>query len=366
MNILILTPDRVGSTLLQRLVTIYANINQTDKITVNLHELTNGLAVQQNETYGIEMLGKSPTTWGYHQSLGQIVDLLKASNTDITSRLAYYHLKNRRDSLADQLSFYEYLNNNFFIISARRRNLFEHAVSWGISVESKKLNVYSFEEKYQTFKNIAENQIDIDQNTIAKYLNQYDEYLAWVDSHFQVNSYFYYEDNISELEQYILNLNPFKQANLSTTWKDKFNIEWNDWNKMHYLLSLVPFNHEFTEDEKSFMKENINAYTSARGKIQDMQDAGLLVSGVPIKLHTLAEKSKVVHNLEHCLDTYNKWIVNKNPSYALPYTQETLLQIATSEKSKWQFGNIDTSSLLSYNDIDKDSLKSSDLKFDDE
>ena len=43
MNVLILTPDRVGSTLLQRLITVYANINQTNNITVNLHELTNGI-----------------------------------------------------------------------------------------------------------------------------------------------------------------------------------------------------------------------------------------------------------------------------------------------------------------------------------
>lgn len=44
MNILILTPDRVGSTLLQRLITVYANINENhNPLTINLHELTNEL-----------------------------------------------------------------------------------------------------------------------------------------------------------------------------------------------------------------------------------------------------------------------------------------------------------------------------------
>ena len=112
MNILILTPDRVGSTLLQRLVTVYANINQPEKLTVNLHELTNGLAIYHNDFYGIEMLGKKENTWGYHQTLSEIVNLLENSKTDITSRLAYYHLKNRQDSIQDRLSFYEYLNNS--------------------------------------------------------------------------------------------------------------------------------------------------------------------------------------------------------------------------------------------------------------
>jgi len=41
MNILILTSDPVGSTLLQRVLTVYANINETNKLSVNLHELTN-------------------------------------------------------------------------------------------------------------------------------------------------------------------------------------------------------------------------------------------------------------------------------------------------------------------------------------
>ena len=48
MNVLILTPDRVGSTLLQRLITIYATINENhNPLTINLHELTNGLVTYE-------------------------------------------------------------------------------------------------------------------------------------------------------------------------------------------------------------------------------------------------------------------------------------------------------------------------------
>lgn len=361
MNVLILTPDRVGSTLLQRLITVYANINKPDEPTVNLHELTNGLAVYNNPKYG-DMLGKRENSWGYYQSLKQIVDLLSSSKYDITSRLAYYHLKNRKDSIGDQLSFYEYLNNNFYIVAARRRNLFEHAVSWGISVESKKLNVYSFEEKYQTFKDIYAKGIKIDQNTMAKYLKQYDEYTQWVDAHFNVNAYFDYEDHLPDIEQFILNLNVFAQNGLSKTWKDHFGIEWNDWNKMHYLLSLNPFGQEFTQEEKDFIKDNIDLYTSARVAIQDMQDTGLMVSGIPIKLQTLAEKSKVVHNLEHCLDTYNKWVSYTNPTYAVEYNPAEIVDRALLENKSWKFGNIDTSSQLTYNDVDSQTLGHSDLK----
>ena len=362
MNILILTPDRVGSTLLQRLAAVYASINQSDPVTVNLHELTNGLVRYHNEKYGIPMLGKKSDAWGYHQSLKEVVELLKSVDHGVSSRLAHYHIKNRKDKLSDQLSFYEYLNNNFFIIATRRRNVFEHAISWGITVESKKLNVYQFEEKYETYKTIYDKGINIDQHTLEKYLTQYDEYMQWVDSHFNVNAYFYYEDHLLNIEQFILNLNAFKQQNYTVTWEDKFGISWNDWNKVHYLLSLVPFNQKFTQEENDFIKSNIAVYTQVRSYIQDIQDDGLLVGGIPIKLQTMSEKAKIIHNLEYCLDTYNNWITHNNPAYAIGYQPAEIADIAGLELANWKLGSVDTNSLLSYTDIDETTLLISDLK----
>ena len=43
MNVLILTPDGVGSTLLQRVLTISMQLHEFDRPVINLHELTNGL-----------------------------------------------------------------------------------------------------------------------------------------------------------------------------------------------------------------------------------------------------------------------------------------------------------------------------------
>ena len=42
MNVLVLTPDAVGSTLIQRLLTIYMQLNQFDRPVINLHELSKG------------------------------------------------------------------------------------------------------------------------------------------------------------------------------------------------------------------------------------------------------------------------------------------------------------------------------------
>ena len=66
MNVLILTPDRVGSTLLQRLITIYMQFHEYDRPVINLHELTNGLIKYYSPTFNDEVLGKGTgDEWGY-------------------------------------------------------------------------------------------------------------------------------------------------------------------------------------------------------------------------------------------------------------------------------------------------------------
>jgi len=363
MNVLILTPDRVGSTLLQRLVTVYANINENnDPLTINLHELTNGITSYHNDTYNRSMLGKKEGHWGYHQSLKTVVDLLKNCDHDVVSRLAHYHIKNRKDSLPDQLDFYRYLNENFYIIAAKRKNLFEHAMSWCISVESKKLNVYSFEEKHRIFEHIHRNGINVQYESMEKYLNQYKDYLDWIDSHFQVNSYFEYERDLPNIENFILQQNIFKSIQNPLNWQDRFGISWNDWNRMHYLLSLVMFKYTFSQEEKQFMSDNIDLYSACRAEIQDLQDSGILVSGIPIKLHTLEQKAKVIHNIGDCLTYYNKWISVLQPEFAVGYDPETLTRAAQLEHQQWKSQM--PGSLLTVNELPKEKLALSDLKFD--
>lgn len=357
MNVLILTPDRVGSTLLQRLMTVYAIINSPgSEITVNLHELTNGLVLYENQHFGCSMLGKKSDGWGYHQSLRTITEMLSSTNHGVISRLAHYHIKNRHDPLPDQLDFYRYLNDNFYIIAARRQNLFEHALSWAIAVESKKLNVYSHQEKYDIYQDIQEHGIDVQQEVLVKYLNDYLEYQAWVDRHFRVNAYFEYERDLPDIENFVLKSRPFQRVQKPLTWHDRFGITWHDWNRMHYLLSLVPFNQKFDDDDREFMSINIDLYTQARIQIQDWQDQGLLVSGIPIKLHTLKQKSQLITNAPQCLTYYNQWASLQDPGHALTYTVPDLQDRALLEQSQW---HRDTGNLVSYQNP---KLLSADLK----
>jgi len=363
MNVIILTPDRVGSTLLQRLITVYANINESyNPLTINLHELTNGLVQYENQYLDKQILGKKTDHWGYHQSLETVARLISECDHDVVSRLAYYHIKNRRDKIEDQIAFYKFINENFYVIAARRQNLFEHALSWAIAVESKRLNVYSAQEKHDIYKDILEQGICVQNDRIEKYLNDYQEYMEWVDNHFKVNAYFEYERDLADIENFVLGLGVFRKFENPLKWHEKFDITWADWNRMHYLLSLVPFDYAFSIEEKDFMSKHIDLYTACRVHLQDLQDQGILVSGIPIKLHTLHEKSKMITNVDQCLVSYNKWATQSSVPYAVTYTPGYLTQTSILEHTSWTHGN--DRAVLTASDIPTQKLLHSDLKFD--
>jgi hypothetical protein len=367
MNVLILTPDRVGSTLLQRVLTIYMQMQNFDRPVINLHELTNGLMKYYSPVFNNEVLGRSNAPRGYYQSLSEIIDLLTSCDHYKTSRLAHYHIKNRQDTMAQQMPFYQYLNDNFFIISARRENLLEHTLSWCIYTHSKKLNVYSHSEKFNTFQNIYQNKITVSPMSIVKYLDQYADYLKWVDNHFAVGSYFEYEKDLPRIEQYVLDLPVFdNQPRL--TWADTFDIDFKQWNQCHYLLSDLSgisqqishanplqleynllqsvMSHELAVPselsqvstslapaDQQFLMDHGKKYTTAHAAIEQLVSDKILASGIPIKLQTFLEKKLLIKNFNQCVDVYNEW-VSKN-QIGKHYTEEQLAINIQKELSAW-------------------------------
>lgn len=389
MNVLILTPDRVGSTLLQRVLTIYMLRREFDKPVINLHELTNGLESYYNTTLNQLVLGKPRgTEWGYYQSLSEITDLLKSADHYKTSRLANYHIINRNDPIAEQLPFYEYLNKNFYIISARRRNLFEHALSWAIHAHSKKLNVYSIKEKINVYADIYKNKITINKESYIGYLEKYKQYIQWADKYFHIQSIFNYDDSVNDLEQYILNLD-FMKDTRHNSWDDMFGQTFNQWNTCHRLIpNLVltpqPGNNEVVlwdleQEEKwnmlkgidwpkfsdvtnseleklpiaitteikkyfvnpiskitikvndkieQFFKQHLDNYKKTYTQLNQLITDGFLVSNIPIKLQTLSEKKMIIKNFNDGIDWYNEWATNNG--YEI-YSDNVIDNLATQE-----------------------------------
>jgi hypothetical protein len=210
--------------------------HQYNKPVINLHELTNGLIKYHNNALGQEVLGKpNGGKWGYHQSLEEIVKLLDSADHYKTSRLAQYHIKNRQDPMSEQIPFYQYLNDNFYVISCRRHNVFEHALSWALTKVTKKLNVYTTDEKIENFFNLYKNGIIVDPDSLVQTLETYKSYLEWCENHFNVASYFYYDQHLQDIESYILNLPLFAGQSQLISWQQKYGIDFNHWNKCHYL-----------------------------------------------------------------------------------------------------------------------------------
>jgi hypothetical protein len=238
MNVLILTPDAVGSTLLQRMLTIYMQFHEFDRPVINLHELTNGLTRYYSPEFNRELVSKKEVkNWGYYQTLQEVSELLDSVDHYKTSRLAHYHIRQRGDTVSQQIPFYKYLNDNFYVIACRRANVFEHALSMTLNKITKKLNVYDAYEKIDTFYEIYQSGVALDEQVFVNQLNAYRAYVDWSEQHFNISSFFNYEKDVPRLEEYILDLPVFSSQTAKITWQKNFGLTFNEWNKMHYVRS---------------------------------------------------------------------------------------------------------------------------------
>jgi hypothetical protein len=368
-NVLILTPDRVGSTFLQRLLTILMNAHKYDRPVINLHELTNGIIRYFSPEYNSEILGKPERIdqpRGYHQTLSEITDLLSSVDHYKTSRLAQYHIRNRNDPIAQQVEFYKYLNEHFYIISAQRENLFEHALSWVIVTRSDKLNVYNPLDKADYYEDLYSIKIKVPRMSLIKYLQDYAKYLEWVDQYFTVGSYFVYEQDMPRAEEFCLELPCFNHQE-KRNWNDIFGIEFEDWNRCHYLLGDISglskqveptllledksnkpnFQLSVPDDtstrngiiqslsntDQQYLLNNSKAYTKSFLAIKELTDRGALVTGMPIKLQTMAEKKLMIKNFDEVAGWYNEWVAENG--IGKPYNSDDSAVKESEELRKW-------------------------------
>ena len=373
MNVLILTPDAVGSTLLQRVLTIYMQLHEFDRPVINLHELTNGLEKYYSVDFNQEILSKRQVKeWGYYQSLEEVVQLLDSVSHYKTSRLAQYHILNRQDPIHQQVPFYRYLDNNFFIIACRRHNIFEHALSMSLNKITKKLNVFDHEEKIDTFADIYLNRVTIDLRVFLYQLHRYSEYIKWSNDHFNIGSFFYYDQHLENIEQYILNLPVFNSQRNKITWEKQFGINFHNWNRMHHIPSNIGtllsspdaiktlLTYKETSDDGQLMTLNKSAkqlivsksdpatiqflnhhqqgFKNVNSAIEKMCKLDVMMSPPPIKKQTLAEKMHIINNFSECLKLYNKWI-DKHPDLGQPLSDDDLQSQAYKEHTSWNSFN---------------------------
>jgi hypothetical protein len=237
MNVLILTPDAVGGTLLETTLAMYMQSQNFDQPVISVKDLALGVKTHYQPELDktiLQRLGENE-----FQSLPDLVNTLSSVDHYTVAKLTNYIMRRRNDSQKDQNILYNYLNDNFYIITCRRDNLFEHALSWGINMVSKTLNVYDHQTKIKNFGYMYANGITLDPLALVNNLNNYKDYLSWCNTHFKVSSYYCYEKHATDLESYILNLPIFSQTQSPRGWNDIYGISFNDWNKCHYQHSNI-------------------------------------------------------------------------------------------------------------------------------
>jgi hypothetical protein len=369
MNVLILSPERVGGNLLQRLLAVYMSHLGLDRPVINTHNIAHGLKKVYNSLLQQEIVVRSDdkTT----QSLSEILELLSQADHYKVSMLGHRKMVQRGDHRADQLAFYEYLNNNFFIIACSRANVFENALSWCIQSHSKIYNIWSPGEKVRLDQTLTDS-LEIDRNTLYSYLDRYSQYEDWVRDYFNVQSFWEYDLYYDNIEEYILKL-PF--MNSSPTWLDMFGLTFEEFNVYHRLLSeicgrteadaqhtrlwhlnldrithqnwnqakgpswpsvwqeydpdsvdptigseisqIFKFQNFFVDSkELTFLKKFSSSYKKAISDIFHLSDRGVILDSIPVKLHTLNDKIRIVKNFDQCLQWYNHWCEqHKHQSY---------------------------------------------------
>ena len=240
MNVLILTPDAVGGTLLERMLTIYMQFHDFDRPVIDVSHIELGLETYHCPVFNQMILrAKHDIEFREMQNLAEIRQCLDSVDHYKITKLSHYNLAVRQDPVREQAPFYRYLNEHFFIILCRRDNLFEHALSWALNKITGKLNIYTATDKISSFFSVFRDGVTLDPLSIKQSLDAYDRYVRWGETHFRAAAYYHYERDMPNIERYVLDLPIFAGQPQRLTWKDVYQQEFHEWNRCHYYSSDI-------------------------------------------------------------------------------------------------------------------------------
>lgn len=304
-QLLVLTPDGVGSTFLQRSLCIFGNLSGQQYY--NIHEITNGIGYDNN------LLTKD---WSlkYSQDLDQIQGILEKNNQNLICRLAHYHIINRNDSPERLENFYNFLNNNYDIIYCVRKNIFEYAHSWTIRHYKNILNVYTFAEKNAVHP--VTDSFTLNKDFFANKINDYFDYLYWVNDNFNTAYEFDY-DNLEDVDSFICKV---------------LNLESNPFYE-NFGISLYEYCHLSNMDDiKHLPKKICKAFFEIRKYSAALVYKKIMPNSLPLKMNSMEKKIKKTVNFNELVSIYN--IQTKKYNRLPPLTASELEKISVTE----QFG----------------------------
>jgi hypothetical protein len=313
-NYLILTPDGVGSTYLQRALTVYLHSAGLDYW--NTHELLNGLGLLEENLY-------KDFNLGYSQTVPEICELIQSTNNSLVSRIAQYHiygrLKNKKENYQQ---FYNACNKKFDKIFYCTRDPFEYALSWSIRNNTNVLNVYGIKER------ISVHGEDVKQTLDLKYFNQkleqYSAYEYWAKDNFNITRAVNYDDNHCDVDSMMKEL-----TGLDHNVEDRFGVSLQEYSTVRYMTSMFVQ----TKDKKWIPEKNKCKGTVELHKFirKIAFDHYKMPSNIPVKMNTMQDKQKRVTNFDDTVEVYNKWTSTTNSHMPIS-SEEITKRIALESK----------------------------------
>jgi hypothetical protein len=207
---------------------------------------------------------------------------------------------------------------------------------------------------------------------MINYLFKYKAYLEWVDQHFVVSSHFEYEQHLPNIEQYILNLGIFRGQSKKINWNEHFGIDFQQWNRCHYLLSdlsgisqqlpapdkMLQLEHSHSSHtnmqlqsiahndislslssaDRDFLLTHGPKYQLVQQAIDELVERKTLTTPIPIKLNTLLEKRLLIKNFDQCVAVYNQWMTDQHSKICGlgdVYSDQDIDQQTETEMNQW-------------------------------
>ena len=279
MNYLVLTNDGIGSSYLQRSLTLYLNSAGIEYW--NTHELLNGVACNNGNIY---------KQWRDNnfelQPVNEIITCLNESTNNIVSRVGLHWAHERNDIS----TLYPILRSKYNKILMCKRDPFEYALSWAIRSSEGIGNLYRVDKKRSLSLNY-----DVDMDFFKTKLEEYHKYIYWTMDNFNAQ-----EVNYNDLQINIDNMMQ-KITGLDHSVEDKFGLSLQNYSRVRYLASTGVYEKEHTQSAVALKNfEN-------RLKVNKQ-----LPKGMPIKLYTLDDKRKRIDNFTECVNVFNNWAAGKN------------------------------------------------------
>ena len=309
-NYLILTPDGVGSTYLQRALTVYLHSAGLDYW--NTHELLNGLDLLDGNLY-------KDFNLGYSQTIPEICELLQSTSNSLVSRIAQYHITRRlKEKKENYQQFYDACNKKFDKIFYCVRDPFEYALSWSIRLNTNILNVYSIKQRISVHGEDIKQTLDLEY--FNRKLEQYSAYEYWAEDNFNITRAVNYDDNHQDVDSMMKEL-----TGLDDSVEDRFGISLQDYSTIRYMTSM----YMQTKDKKYVCnREQAAGATQLKKFIQSMVP-NKLPTEIPVKMNTMQDKQKRVVNFNDAVEVYNKWTSTTNSH--MPISQEDIAQRISTE-----------------------------------